>query len=382
MGEYYTDTSAFNGYIMAEFKFNVLEVFSQHFKVHNSVVLSFKPNEIVIQTMCSNDVDIRGFYTTRIPSESLEEYEFECNIPEVNVIVTSSLMRSTSKVAGGCKNINVVPSGFLLINEMTEPLVEVSFDLYKNSRRKRKFVDELDSYDDDGDITSSGTSGKIFGRVVRRPYLHYLFTSRIDYKIHRINTNFQYKSIVVRSPRLFKSQYGLENRIFIAENGTILFCGCHHFSETDSIIQLFNGIFGNYDADEEGYCEKFDYELPNKVFKHLFKFISQIMNKGRDVIINNFEILIRHYESKPPEEPKVAFTVGSINFYVPFKTSEEKQLENNKKREVLKRNFDSRDDWTNVKPHCHALNEHEEVPIACVPDQNFQEIGIVVWNTG
>ena len=39
------------------------------------------------------------------------------------------------------------------------------------------------------------------------------------------------------------------------------------------------------------------------------------------------------------------------------------QLENNQKREVLKRNFDSRDDWTNVKPHCHALNEHEEGPM-------------------
>ena len=48
MGKYYTDSKAFNGYIMAEFKFNVLDVFSQHFKVHNSVVLSFKPNEIVI----------------------------------------------------------------------------------------------------------------------------------------------------------------------------------------------------------------------------------------------------------------------------------------------------------------------------------------------
>ena len=360
MGEYYTDTSAFNGYIMAEFKFNVLEVFSQYFKVHNSVFLSFKPNEIVIQTICSNDadVDIRGFYTTRIPSESLEEYEFECNIPEVNVIVTSSLMRSTSKVAGGCKNINVVPSGFLLINEMTEPLVEVSFDLYKNSRRKRKVVDELDSYDDDGDITSS----KIFGRVVRRPYLHYLFTSRIDHKIHRIGSNFRYSSIVVRNPQLFKSQYGLENRIFIAENGTILFCGCHHFSESDSIIQPYNGIFGTYDADEEN-CELFDYGLPSKIFKHLFKFISQIINKDREVMINNFKILIRHHERTPPEEPKVAFKVGSINFYTPFKTSEEKQLENNKKREALKRNFDSRDDWTNVKPHCHALNEHEEGPM-------------------
>ena len=243
---------------MAEFKFNVLEVFSQHFKVHNSVVLSFKPNEIVIQTMCSNDadVDIRGFYTTRIPSGSLEEYKFECNIPEVNVIVTSSLIKFTSKIAGGCKNINVVSNGFLLMNKITEPLVEVSFDLYKDLRRRVIINDD----DDDDD----GTSSKIFDRVVKRPYLHYLFTCRIDYKIHCINTNFQYKSIVVRSPRLFKSQYGLENRIFIAENGTTLFHGCHHFSETDSIIQPFNGIFGNYDADEED-CEKFDYELPNKI---------------------------------------------------------------------------------------------------------------------
>ena len=315
--------------------------------------------------MCKSnaEVDIRGFYTTRIPSESLEEYEFDCNIPEVNVIATSSLIKSTSKVAGGCKNINVVPNGFLLINEkITEPLVEVSFDLYeKDLRRKRKVVidedinevvehDEFDNYDDD-----DGTSDEIFGRVVKRPYLHYLFTSRMDYKIHRINTNFRFSSIVVRSPKLFKSQCGLENRIFIAENGTILFCGCHHFSETDTIIQAPNGEFGNYDADEED-CEKFDYELPNKVFKHLFKFIRQVMNKGRDIMINNFEILIRRHESKPPEEPKVAFKVGSIKFYTPFKTSEEVQLENNKKREVLKRNFDSRDDWTNVKPHCHALN--------------------------
>ena len=89
---------------------------------------------------------------------------------------------------------------------MTEPLVEVSFDLYKDLRRMRKVVienDELDNYDD-------GTSNKIFGRVVKRPYLHYLFTSKIDYKIHLINTNFWYKSIVVRIPRLFKTQYELE----------------------------------------------------------------------------------------------------------------------------------------------------------------------------
>ena len=164
MGKYYTDSKAFNGHIMAELKFNVLEVFSQHFKAHNSVVLSFKPNEIVIQTksetMSENNGRIkdgvynRGFYTTRIPSESLEEYDFDCNIPEVNVIITKSLIKSTSKVAGGCKHINVVSNGFLLINEeIIECLVEVSFDLYgKDLRRRRKVIDEASEEvsDDEG----------------------------------------------------------------------------------------------------------------------------------------------------------------------------------------------------------------------------------------
>ena len=398
MGKYYTDSKAFNGHIMTEFKFNVLEVFSQHFKVHSSVVLSFKPNKIVIQTMNENnleikddDVDIRGFYTTRIPSESLEEYDLLCNIPEVNVIVTKSLIKSTSKIAGGCKSINVVSNGFLLINEeIIESLVEVSFDLYgKELRRRRKVINEdinednikvindedvreyeLELLEDEWSLTrSSKTSDEIFGRVVKRPYLHYLFTSRIDYKIHRINTDLRYKSVVVRNPALFKRQYGLESRIFIAENGTILFCGCHHFSETDAIIQTPNaapnGEFKNYDTDEEGDCEKFDHELPNIVFKYLLKFIRQIVNKGRDVIINNFEILIRRYEEPmgPIEEEPESFKIGNISFNKLIPSRVKQQLENDKRakrREILEQNFDKRDDWSNVKPHCHALNEHQE----------------------
>ena len=72
------DSKAFNGHITATFKFNILAVFSQHFKAHNSVVLSFKHNGIVIQTIRENmnetkdDSDIKGFYTTTIPLESLE----------------------------------------------------------------------------------------------------------------------------------------------------------------------------------------------------------------------------------------------------------------------------------------------------------------------
>ena len=29
----------------------------------------------------------------------------------------------------------------------------------------------------------------------------------------------------------------------------------------------------------------------------------------------------------------------------------------------MERNFDKRDDWSNIKSHCHALNEHEEGPM-------------------
>ena len=148
MGRYYTDSKAFNGYIMATFKFNILDIFSQHFKVHNSVVLRFKPNGIVIQTMRDkgmnekDDSDIKGFYTTKIPLESLEEYDFNCNIYEVNVIVTKLLIKSTSKIARGCNSINVVSNGFLLINdEILESLVEVSFDLCeKSSKGRKKFL--------------------------------------------------------------------------------------------------------------------------------------------------------------------------------------------------------------------------------------------------
>ena len=220
MGRYYTDSKAFNGYIMATFKFNILDIFSQHFKVHNSVVLSFKPNEIVIQTMRDKDMnekddsDIKGFHTTTILLESLEEYDFNCNIYEVNVIVTKLLIKSTSKIARGCNSINVVSNGFLLINdEIPESLVEVSFDLCEKSSRGRKNVSyeeinegfddedcceyELERLEDELSMPNHSISDKIFGRIVKKPYLHYLFTSRIDYKIHYLDDNLCYKSITV-----------------------------------------------------------------------------------------------------------------------------------------------------------------------------------------
>ena len=99
------------------------------------------------------------------------------------------------------------------------------------------------------------------------------FTSKIDYQIHRLGEP-KYKRIVVKSPELFKGQLGTEFRLFVAEDETILFCGCHHYSEGDTIIQYPLGEHRSYDMDDDD-CFVFDYELPVKVFKQLFSFIGR-----------------------------------------------------------------------------------------------------------
>ena len=230
--EEYCINESFIGHITAEFKFNVLEVFTQHFKIHNIVVLSFKSNEIIIQTMSDpgmvTDIETKGLYTTTVPLQSLEEYDFEFNKGEVNVMVTNALIESTYKVATGCNFINVVSDGSLkeCKSPLANPLVEVSFDSYEK-RRRRKGVHPKKPISDDGSV--------LFGKLVEVPYLHYLITSRIDYSIR--NYDAEYQSIVVRNPLQFKNFYGCEQRIFVTENGTILFCGCHLYPEFDSIIQ-------------------------------------------------------------------------------------------------------------------------------------------------
>ena len=106
-----------------------------------------------------------------------------------------------------------------------------------------------------------------------------------------------------------------------------MFCGCHHHSETDVIIQAPNGVFGNYDAGEED-CERFDYELPNKVFRHLLRFMGQIEHKSKNVIINNFEILIRAHNE--PINRLESFKFGNVSFNKLIPSSVKKQLENDR----------------------------------------------------
>ena len=93
-------------------------------------------------------------------------------------------------------------------------------------------------------------------------------------------------------------------------------------------------------------CFVFDYELPVKVFKQLFSFIGQVAIKNNDIEINNFEILIRRCEV-PPEEPPEMVKIGPITIAKPAPSMFiRQQIEDEgrrKGREMLRRNFDSRD---------------------------------------
>ena len=317
-------------------------------------MVSLKPNEIVVQTMQESGIEIKGFYTTRIPLESLEEYSFDCNLSEVNIMVTKSIMKDTVGVVGGCKNVNVVSNG-------VGGQVEVSFDLYEKDDRKLRKGIVINRNDEDCDGIISSRSDEIFGKLFRNPYLHYLPISRTDYKLQRHHDSVRYFKVLVKSPKAFKSQFGIETRIFISEDGTILFCYCQHSLEGDTIINQSNGVCKHYDVDEEGY-EMLDYELPSKVFIYLFRFISQMSNINKNIMVNNFEILIGCCEPVDRCEPKT-FKVGSITFPVLIPSAVRKKIENDrahKRREKLERNFDKRDNWSNIKPHCHALVEHKE----------------------
>ena len=204
-----------------------------------------------------SNIETKGLYTTTMALESLEEYELECNCNEVNIMVTNALISSTSKVATGCNFINVVLDGLGLGRAYRELLVEVSFDLYEKKRKgksrceaqPRKPVSDNNGDNNDGSV--------LFVKLMRVPYLHYLISSRIDYPIQnhlngedkwkaKLQTKYQtkeqvkYKSIVVRNPTQFKSFHGHEQRIFVAEKGTILFCGCHLYPEFDCIMHPLN----------------------------------------------------------------------------------------------------------------------------------------------
>ena len=260
-------TKGFEGHITAEFNFDVVDVFRCHFRMHTIAVVSFKPDMIIVQTMVEPyempNIDIKGLYTTIIPLSSLKVYEYDCNLDEVNIIVSEKLVTGlprSSKIL--C--VNVVkdePFSFYdeECNEISEDAVEVSFDI---AHLKKNCKVEI-------------ASGFSFGRHVNEPYPHFLIKSRIhhtileDYITRLLNSD-EVQSILVKNVKAFKSFYSSPNlKIKIGKDGSIIFYG------SSSKFGVMFAI-GSFD------CE-IDFEAPRVPFKSLLKFIGSSKS--------NFEIL-------------------------------------------------------------------------------------------
>ena len=280
-------------------------------------------------------------------------------------------------------------------------MVEVSFDLNEKKRKRSRKPsnrshrvspkedydkDDNDSDDDDDDDDLS----MLFGKLVKTPYLHYLFNSRIDYPINNSVLNEKYKTIVVKNPSQFKHFYGHEQRIFASGDGTILFCGCHLFPAFDIILQsnlqpkyenehslesdleldmdlpLFH-IEARRELNKTPHWPDYDeepleYEFPNKLFKRLLRFMGPCGAKNpKATQVTNFEIFIKEDPPIDPHEEVCepeSFKVGNITFYKCKPTCVQELIDEKKRRlkeRLLMDNFDKRDDWSNLNKVSHRL---------------------------
>ena len=187
----------FEGYITAEFKFDIIKIFKCHFRMHNCIVVSFRMNMIVIQTMTNPyrmpNIDTKGLYTTVIPLSSMKTYEFECNYLEVNVMVTKNLV--ARKVKSKC--INVVATEPL--GMVPCPTVEVTFDLCCEHSR----FAIINSFEN-----------RPFGMYLDSPYPIFLINSLIDYSVSEEEVRYLRKVIaegvivvVFENPKPLKTLY-------------------------------------------------------------------------------------------------------------------------------------------------------------------------------
>ena len=206
----------FEGYITAEFKFDIIKIFKCHFWIHNCVVVSFRMNMIVIQTMINPyrmpNIDTKGLYTAIIPLSSMKTYEFECNYEEVNMMVTKSLV--ARKVKSKC--INVVA---------TEPLgmvpcqtVEVTFDLCCECSRF---------------AIINAFENRPFGMYLVLPYPMFLINSLLGYSVSKEEVRYlrkvsegvrgSFSAVLFENPKMLKTLYSPNYDIFI-EKERIVMC--------------------------------------------------------------------------------------------------------------------------------------------------------------
>ena len=264
----------FEGYITAEFKFDIIKISKCHFRMHNCVVVSFRMNMIVIQTMTNPyrmpNIDTKGLCTTIIPLSSMKTYQFECNYEEVNVMVTKNLV--ARKVKSKC--INVVATEPL--GMVPCPTVEGTFDLC--CERSRFAI--INSFEN-----------RPFGMYLDRPYPIILINSLIDYSVSEEEVRYLRKviaegviAILFENPKPLKTLYSPNYDIFI-EKECIVMCDRSCTSHSKFCLGLTNN--------------ELEFRIPNRPLLYLFKFMGNA-KLSLEIIKSDFSEFImetRHYST-------------------------------------------------------------------------------------
>ena len=141
-------------------------------------------------------------YTTIIPLSSMKSFDFECNLDEVNVVVTKNVV--CKKVSS--KWINVIQTKPL--DKVPSPTVEVTFDLV---RREHSRFWANDSFEN-----------RPFGMHLSYPYPMFLINSVLEYLVKEEDVRYLrkvlvegVKSVSIEDPKLLQSLYSSDFNIFV-----------------------------------------------------------------------------------------------------------------------------------------------------------------------
>ena len=262
----------FEGHISAHLKFDIIKIFKCHFRMHNCVVVSFRRDMIIIQTMTipyrMPNIDRKGMYTTIVPLSSMTLYEFECNLEEV----TKNLV---------CRKVR---SKWIIIVH-TEPLgmeprdtIEVTFDLIPFECNRRFVTDEFEN--------------RAFGMHLNYPYPVFLINIVLDYLVQEEDVRYLRKvlvegveSVLTENPKVLKTLYSSDLDIFV-EKEQLAMCGK---DSSGSHTKFCLGLTNN----------DLEFRIPSDPLRHLFKFMGNVKS-SLEVIKSDFpEFIIRtiHYST-------------------------------------------------------------------------------------
>ena len=235
----------FEGHTSVDFNFNIVELLKCHFRVFAFAVLSFRRDGIVIQTMLKPypvpNANTSGIYTTVIPLSSLAEYDYDCSIDEVSIIISSTLVSelpSGTKI--GCINV-VKDKPFKFISGYG--LYESDIGSDSDSDSPQPLHDWVDNrsirYEEAVEVTFDiihsikgvrlQTTRRIpLGIHVNEPYPHFCLKSRMIYFIEEefvrnLITPPEVESTLVSNIKQFKDCLSCLSRIKVRKDGTIVF---------------------------------------------------------------------------------------------------------------------------------------------------------------